>query len=906
MKLYQKKLFFLIIMLFLSLSLGGAYFVEASLTSTSFKLSNSQPHANKLIKDPPKQLTSGNFLEKVTGTLGAGAMEEYALKWVNDTNPSPDPIYLLETANITQYLDPGTPFNDSEVRNRPKQIIYVMNQSNNPHLIILNWDGNYFQKTAVNLTNDLPGFVPHSMSVGSFPGSFTAGVNGENRTDEARTIFLSNKTGYIAAVIVYELFNEWTNESLGIQLYENTNQIKTTVLGPVFINYPEAYVAIGRNVTGTKLSSDKSLDELVIVSNGNITIHTSPFSATVTGTNNSRTISGSLSLGSPNLHYDSKTFSSPIAVISSDSDSDNLDEIVIAYDTSKMSIIGKGSLDDPSGTSLVEDFAVNFLNPSPTLLNASAWSNMLRGDVISDIKFGDFDGTSHKDLVVLCHNTTFFALNFLSRSYPYYTLIWNQSFGLSQTTAYSFAIGDTDNDRYNNITGIPHGNELVFAINSSSNRVLHFLVDDTDQTGVNPLSEASYSLNTPAILFSIADIDHNGKNELLIVQENASLRIWEHVYTIVPEFQEGIVGQDSVVNVQVTAVELLYNFSLDVDLTQTGLQVVQQEPLLFFDIDPGSDMLVSKMANYTVRRLPTYTDFSCNISSIYKLDVTVGYPGYPEALPFTNPYFPPTMTSKFEFAFSTPEIIFINPTANDTVHGNVKIQVDISLSPRFSLDDVTLNITDENPSPEQEYVEDTTSMTYNSTTGYWDFAWDGTELNGSYAIHIGAYTSEERTAFDSINVTVYNPVPVVNLLEPSPFEIVSGEIDVRLSIVFPDGTIDTISVIISGYQVVGSYNPATDEWEGTWDSTEGPNGQTEIEVTVTFTFDSTQLQESYIYYIEIDNPTETTTTTTTTTITTTSTTTPNATTGLTFVVLLITLMTMGLVVLKRKRMRISS
>ncbi|MFX0063339.1 MAG: hypothetical protein ACFFC7_14275 [Candidatus Hermodarchaeota archaeon] len=904
MKLYQKKLFFLIIMLFLSLSLGGAYYVEASLTSTSTKLSNAQPHPSKQIKDPPKQLTNGNFLEKVTGTLGAGAMEEYALKWVNDTNSSPDPIYLLEIGNITQYLDPGTPFNDSEVRNRPEQIIYVINQSNNPHLIILNWDGNNFQKTAVNLTNDLPGFVPHSMSVGSFPGSFTAGVNGENRTDEARTIFLSNKTGYIAAVIVYELFNEWTNESLGIQLYENTNQIKTTVLGPVFMNYPEVYVAIGRNVTGTKLSSDKSLDELIIVSNGNITIHTSPFSATVTGTNNSRTISGSLDLGSPDLHYDSKAFSSPIAVISSDSDSDNLDEIVIAYDTSKMSIIGKGSLDDPSGTNLVEDFAVDFLNPSPTLLNASAWNNMLRGDAISDIKFGDFDGTSHKDLVILCHNTTFFALNFLSRSYPYYTLTWNQSFGLSQTTAYSFAIGDTDNDRYNNIPGIPHGNELVFAVNSSSNRDLHFLVDDADQTGVNPLSEASYSLNTPAILFSIADIDHNGKNELLIVQENGSLRIWEHLYTIVPEFQEGIVGQDSVVNVQVTAVELLYNFSLDVDLTQTGLQVVQQEPLLFFDIDPGSDMLVSKMANYTVRRLPTYTDFSCNISSTYKIDVTVGYPGYPEALPFANPYFPPTMTSKFELAFSTPQIMFINPTADDTVHNIVKIQVDISLSPKFSLDDVSLNISDENPSPEEEYVVDTTSMIYNSSTGYWDYNWDATELNGSYAINIGAYTTEERTAFDSINVIVYNPVPVVNLLEPSPYDIVSGEIDIKLSITLSNGTIDDISITIYGYPVVGSYNSVTKEWDGTWDSTEAPNGLVEIEVTVTYTFEDIQSQKSDVYYIEINNPTETTTTTTTTTSTT-SMTTPIATTGLTYVVLLITLITTGLVVLKRKRMRIS-
>lgn len=164
---------------------------------------------------------------------------------------------------------------------------------------------------------------------------------------------------------------------------------------------------------------------------------------------------------------------------------------------------------------------------------------------------------------------------------------------------------------------------------------------------------------------------------------------------------------------------------------------------------------------------------------------------------------------------SPPTVTVTEPGDGDAVSGAIQ---------------VTADATDDEAVTQVEFFIDGNSIgTDADASDGWSAAWDTTSVaDGSHDVTATATDSATQTSTDSVNVTVDNAPPLVNITAPSDGETVAGTITVSATASDQSpasaGTgITQVEFLVDGNSI-GTDTDGSDGWSASWDTTAYENG----------------------------------------------------------------------------------
>lgn len=169
-----------------------------------------------------------------------------------------------------------------------------------------------------------------------------------------------------------------------------------------------------------------------------------------------------------------------------------------------------------------------------------------------------------------------------------------------------------------------------------------------------------------------------------------------------------------------------------------------------------------------------------------------------------------------------PSVSWVNPSDGTSVSGTVTIRIDAS------------DTEDGDDSLTVEYSVDGGSWTmasYNSSTGYYEDAWDSTGVSdGEHTLDARATDSASNTGTSSVTFTTDNvdSAPSVAWVSPSDGDTVSGSVSIRIDATDDADTEGSPTVewqVDDGTWRTATYDSSSGYYEDTWDSTGVSDGE---------------------------------------------------------------------------------
>lgn len=191
---------------------------------------------------------------------------------------------------------------------------------------------------------------------------------------------------------------------------------------------------------------------------------------------------------------------------------------------------------------------------------------------------------------------------------------------------------------------------------------------------------------------------------------------------------------------------------------------------------------------------------------------------------------------------SPPSVALTNPAAGAIISGTVS---------------VTADATDDNGVSQVEFFDGVTSLGIDSDgSDGWSVSWDTTTAsNGEHALTATATDTAGQTASDSVNVTVDNTPPTVEITSPSAGATVSGTIDVTADASDTATSVAAVEFFVDGASL-GTDSDGSDGWSVSWNTASVTNGDHNLTAVATDAAGNTTTSVAITVTVSNDAPSE--------------------------------------------------